>query len=116
MTDLLNKLTTENTSGLMPVGRAILVKHYDPQEKLSSTIVIPKSAQDREVMVDQRAVVVAIGPYAWPDEPPRAKIGDKVLISRMAGHLVEGTFDGLKYRIINDRDIFAQITQEQGEE
>lgn len=116
MKDSIMSLSAENTSGLEPLGRAVMVKHYDPQEQMSKTIVIPKNVQDREVMVDQRAVVVAIGPSAWPDEPARAAVGDRVLISRMSGHLVEGTFDGLKYRIINDRDIFARIVKEQGEE
>jgi hypothetical protein len=39
-------------------------------------------------------------------------VGDKVLISRMAGTIVKGTADGVMYRAINDRDIFMEIVEE----
>jgi co-chaperonin GroES (HSP10) len=101
----------ENTSGLEPLGRAVLVKHYQPERK-QGLIEIPDEYAARDLMVEQRAVVVALGPACWPDEPPRAKPGDKVLISRMAGHMAKGTADGQQYRLINDRDIFCAIVKE----
>lgn len=101
----------ENTSGLKPLGRAVLVEHYEP-EKAKSLIELPDIVQDRTLMVEQRAVVVEVGPACWPDEPPRAKPGDRVLISKMAGYMARGTADGKRYRIINDRDIFAAIVEE----
>lgn len=101
----------ENTSGLKPLGRAVLVKPYEPERK-ESLIVIPESAQERLSAVDSRAVVVELGAAVWPDEPYRAKPGDKVLISKMAGFVAKGTRDGQLYRFINDRDIFAAITSE----
>lgn len=100
-----------NTSGLRPLGRAVLVEHYEP-EKETSLIVLPDSVQDRTLMVEQRAVVVAIGPACWPDEPARAAPGDKVLISKLAGYMAIGPADGKRYRLINDRDIFAAIVEE----
>jgi co-chaperonin GroES (HSP10) len=101
----------ENQSGLKPLGRAVLVMHYEP-EKNKSLIVMPDSVVDRTLLVEQRAIVVEVGPACWPDEPPRAKPGDKILISKMAGYMAQGPADGMRYRIINDRDIFAQITKE----
>jgi co-chaperonin GroES (HSP10) len=102
----------ESKSGLKPVGRAVLVKPYEP-EKQSGLIVIPDSVQERTQMLEQRAVVVAIGESAWHDEPtPRAKVGDKVLVAKFAGAMAIGTLDGEKYRFVNDRDIFAVITGE----
>ena len=56
--------------------------------------------------------MVAIGPLAWKDEAgARAKVGDKVLVTKYAGYLAgQGqTADGLEYRLVNDRDIFARI-------
>ena len=106
MTDIIN------TSGLLPKGRAVLVQPYEP-EKASSIIEVPDFVQDRLRTIEQRAVVIAIGPSAWADEAtPRAQPGDKVLISAYSGHMATGTADKKQYRFINDKDIFAQIEVE----
>lgn len=104
-------MSCENTSGLKPLGRAVLVEHYEPERK-KGLIELPNSVHERTLMVEQRAVVVEVGPACWPDEPARAKPGDKVMISRMAGFMTRGTKDGKVYRIINDRDIFTAIVEE----
>jgi len=104
--------TTSNGSGLVPLGRAVLVEHYEPERK-GAMIQLPDSVHERTLMVEQRAVVIAIGPACWPDEPARAKVGDKVLISKLAGYMAKGPKDGKVYRLINDRDIFAGITEEE---
>lgn len=104
----------ENKSGLKPLGRAVLVKHYEPERK-HSLIELPDMVKDRTLMVEMRAVVVEVGAACWPDEPPRARPGDRVLISRMAGHMAQGPVDGERYRLINDRDIFAAITAEESD-
>ncbi len=102
-----------NQSGLKPCGRAILIAPYTPERK-EGLIIIPDDVQGRDQMIEQRAVIVDIGPHAWHDEPsPRAKIGDKVLVSAYAGYMAKGTADGLQYRFVNDRDIFALIEVEQ---
>jgi co-chaperonin GroES (HSP10) len=101
-----------NTSGVEPLGRAVLVKYYEP-ERQKTTIYIPEKVREHEVLLEQRAVVVALGPAVWPDEPPRAKVGDRVLIARMSGYALRGPADGELYRIVNDRDIFAAIVHEE---
>lgn len=103
----------ENTSGLEPLGRAVLVRHDDVKEKMSGSIIIPPKAKERDDMVDQRVTVVMVGGGCWPDEPPRAQPGDRVLISAMAGMLVKGETGGSTFRLVNDRDIFAKIIGEQ---
>src|SRR5258706_1055932 len=103
-----------NPSGLLPRGRAVLVKPYEPQAVKSSVIAIPQSARERLEMVEQRAVVLDIGPSAWHDEPtPRAQIGDRVIFTKFAGYMAIGPADGEQYRLINDRDIFASITSKE---
>lgn len=102
----------ENNSGLKPLGRAVLVEHYEP-EKRGSLIEIPDIVKERTLMVEQRAIVIEVGPACWPDEPPRAQPGDRVLISKMSGYMAKGPADGKTYRLINDRDIFAAITKEE---
>lgn len=105
-------MMSENKSGLKPLGRAVLVKPYVPEQH-GGLLVLPESVQERDSLVEQRATVVEVGEHAWHDEPtPRAKPGDKVLISRFAGFLAKGTADGEQYRFVNDRDIFAAIEVE----
>lgn len=105
--------TIVNESGLKPLGRAVLVRPYEPEIK-NSVIVIPKSAADRQTMAESRVIVIEAGPSAWEDEPgPRAKPGDKVLVTKFAGYQAVGTADGVQYRLVNDRDIFCQIVEEE---
>jgi co-chaperonin GroES (HSP10) len=78
-------------------------------------IEIPDAVQVRQSMINTRAVVIAIGPNAWHDEPhPRAKVGEKVLVTSFAGFMAKGPKDGKQYRLVNDRDIFCAI--DDGEE
>ena len=64
-------------------------------------------------MIEDRAVVLEIGPAAWDNEPePRAKVGDHVMISKFAGTMAQGPLDGKTYRIINDQDIYVVIAPE----
>tara|TARA_R110000868_G_scaffold329439_1_gene590283 strand:- start:346 stop:666 length:321 start_codon:yes stop_codon:yes gene_type:complete len=101
-----------NTSGVAPLGRAVLVEYYTP-ERRDSLIYIPEEVRKAEVLLEQRAVVIAIGPEAWQDAAPRAKPGDRVLIAKFSGYACKGPRDGRLYRIINDQDIFAAITSEE---
>jgi co-chaperonin GroES (HSP10) len=102
----------DNLSGLDPRGVAVLIKTYEPERK-GGLIEIPDSVSGRMAMVDNRAVVVAIGPSAWHDEPvPRAKVGEKVLVTKFAGFMARGPKDGQMYRLVNDRDLFCAITDE----
>jgi co-chaperonin GroES (HSP10) len=109
----------ENTSGLVPLGRAVLVAPFDIEEVRGGLIHIPETIKTRDQMVEQRATVVAVGDFAWDDERdndnkivPRAKPGDVVLVTKFAGYMALGTADGKQYRLINDRDIFARIEEE----
>lgn len=101
----------ENTSGLTPLGVAVLIKPYEPERK-GGLIQVPDHVAGRMQMVDHRAVVIAVGPHAWADEPtPRAKPGDRVLVTKFAGFMAGSdiTADGEQYRIVNDRDIFCGL-------
>lgn len=103
----------ENLSGLEPRGVAVLIRPYEPERK-GAQIVLPDSVQGRMAMVDNRAIVVAVGASAWHDEPaPRAKVGEKVLVTKFAGFMAKGPRDGEMYRLVNDRDIFCAILEEE---
>ena len=99
----------QNKSGLKPLGRAVLVKPYEPPKK--GLIELPESVQERHIMLEVRAIVVEVGPHAWPDEPARCKPGDKVLVAKMNGFTAKGPLDGMTYRLVNDRDIFCGVIE-----
>jgi len=100
-----------NNSGLNPKGRAVLVKPYEPTIAQGS-IIIPDSVKANMQTVEQRAIVIAIGPECWKEEStPRAVKGEHVLISAYAGYMATGVKDKEQYRFVNDRDIFAGIEE-----
>lgn len=101
-----------NQSGLEPLGRAVLVKMYEPEKK-AGLIAIPDHIKAQRSIMEDRAEVIAIGPECWTDESaPRCAVGDRVIITRMAGYVAKGTRDDELYRLVNDRDIFCKITEE----
>ena len=102
-----------NESGLEPLGHAVLVEHYEP-ERTGGLIVMPAHIEDRNSMVEQRARIIALGKECWSGKQARALPGDLVLISKMSGYLAVGPADGKKYRLINDEDVFARITTDNG--
>lgn len=102
-----------NTSGLKPVGRAVLVKPYLVEERTAGGLILPDQVRNKDQLAEQRAVLIEVGPCAWRDEPvPRAKPGDKILFSKWAGYQAVGPADDEVYRIVNDSDIFTIITKE----
>ena len=99
----------KNESGLHPKGHAVLVRTVELEEMKASLIHIPASVRTTSAAMEHRAVVVEIGAEAWIEEKePRAKVGDKVMITRMAGFVAVGN-DELVYRLVNDRDIFCSV-------
>lgn len=106
----------ENTSGLKPVGRAVLVKPYMVEERTAGGLILPEQVRNKDQLAEQRAVLVEAGEHAWRDEPtPRARPGDRILFSKWAGYQAIGPADDQVYRIVNDSDIFTIITKEKGE-
>jgi chaperonin GroES len=100
-----------NKSGLKPLGRAVLLEPYEP-ERYAGKIIMPENARERSMMLEVRGIVVAIGEFAWPDEPARAKVGDKVMVSKWAGDIVNGPLDGKRYRMVNGDDVYCAIVEE----
>lgn len=101
---------TQNTSGLIPLGRAVLVEPLASDEIKSAIIAIPESAKDRLMMAEQQALVIAVGPEAWKEEAePRAKPGDRVMIAKYSGTMTIGPLDKKIYRAVNANDVFLRI-------
>ncbi len=102
----------ENKSGLKPKGVAVLVQPYEPELK-NTSLYIPPKVKTAMGVLENRVTVIEVGPACWADEKePRAKAGDRVLITKYVGFTATGPADGQEYRIVSDRDIFAEITDE----
>ena len=101
-------MKVENTSGIEPLGRAVLVLPYNAEQSVGM-IALPDQVVRANQLAEQKAVVMAIGPLAWAQEPsPRCKVGDHIQFARWAGHQVPG-MDGQIYRAVNDNDIFLKL-------
>lgn len=112
MSNLAWKERVINTTEFEPLGRAILVEPWEPEEKAKSVIELPKWVKDQENTRDVIVRVLAVGPHAWPDEPQRAFPGDIVFVAKYSGSMHQGR-DGKTYRFVTDRDIFARVRQQE---
>jgi len=87
---------------IKPLGKRVLVKKLDPEEKKSTGgIVLPDSAKSEKVV---RAEVVALG----TDEKLEVKVGDQVIISDSFSNteVIEGDE---KYLLVKDSEILAIV-------
>jgi len=116
-------------SGLEPVGHAVLLIPYQPEfdaAKRAGLAIPDEDFRMGGLLVEMRAIVIALGPDCWQRDTlprwlyrlvpglwrPRARPGDKVMVSKMAGAVVHGPLDGKVYRMVNDQDIFVRIMRE----
>jgi co-chaperonin GroES (HSP10) len=101
-----------NQSGLVPLGRAVLVRMIELDELRADSIIIPEQIRQSSAVMETRCEVVAIGASCWTDEPePRCAVGDKVIVTRLAGYVAVGPRDKGVYRLVNDRDIFCRVEE-----
>ena len=101
---------TENTSGLEPLGRAVLVRKIELEDLKATLIKIPDNVRQNAAMLEQRAEVVAIGPECWKDEQqPRCAVGDRVIVTKLSGYQVVGPEDGKLYCMVNANEVFCKI-------
>ena len=103
-----------NPSGIYPTEFKVLVLPSDIGEKFKGTSLLrPDTTKDRDEFAQMEGLLVAASPAAfsyaeWPEEGSKPLPGQKVLFARYAGVMVEGR-DGVKYRIINDKDVAAVL-------
>lgn len=116
-----------NQSGIEPVGRHILVKPDEVEEKTEGGIVLPEEARTKYSQAVSTGVVVGIGPDAFRHgttdiyklvdgelklverrvdgySKPFCKVGDRICFAKYAGKGIPGV-DGEQYRMMNDEDI-----------
>jgi chaperonin GroES len=123
-----------NQTGITPSGNRVVVKPDDIETTTAGGIVIPETEAQKHAHAQSTGRLVAVGPDAWmhttktverlmdgqwkPVERvttgysgPFAKVGERVAFAKYGGLQVEGE-DGEKYRILNDEDITARVSDE----
>ena len=99
-----------NEAGIHPTGSLVLVL----MDKVSSKMGLLDLTDDAihaQQLAQIRGTIVECGPRAWEEDRTkhydRPRVGDRVICRRYAGELVTGN-DGLfRYRVMNDKDIWA---------
>ncbi len=85
---------------VQPLGKNILIKVKEQEEKTASGIYLPDTASQEK---PQQGTVIAVG----TDENISVKSGQEVIYSRYSG--TEVTIDDEEYLIVKESDILAVI-------
>jgi chaperonin GroES len=92
---------------LMPLEDRVVVKLVEREEKTSSGIVLPDTAQEKP----QKATVMATGPGKYDNNgtlvPMPVKKGDLVLFAKYSG--TEVKLDGEDYLVLRATDILGVL-------
>ena len=92
---------------LRPLGDRVVIELIEAEEKTSSGIVLPGSAQEKP----QEGKVVAVGNGVVRDNGQRVELevkeGDRIVFSKYAG--TELKYDGTEYLILRESDILAVL-------
>ncbi|HSI65966.1 MAG TPA: co-chaperone GroES [Planococcus sp. (in: firmicutes)] len=92
---------------LRPLGDRVVIKLIEAEEKTSSGIVLPGSAQEKP----QEGKVVAVGNGVVGDNGQRTELdvkqGDRIIFSKYAG--TELKYEGNEYLILRESDILAVL-------
>ena len=121
-------------TGINPSGNRVVVKPDDVERKTEGGIIIPDAQADKHMHAQSTGTLVSVGPDAWSHttkmtyrlidgdyklvekvvtgySEPFANPGDRVAFAKYGGLQVEGA-DGELYRILNDEDITARVSDE----
>lgn len=105
--------TTKNLP-VKAVGWKVLLKPMIPQEVTKGGIILSDMTKDSQLISALVCEVVDVGPQAYADkerypEGPWCKIGDFVMIGRLAGSRFR--IDDEEYRLLNEDEVQAQVSE-----
>jgi co-chaperonin GroES (HSP10) len=101
-----------NSSGISVSGDRVLVLVEDLEEITEGGIIIAESALKQHGMSNVFGKLIDVGPDCWDDRTEvYADIGDRIVFAKFGGLFITGE-DGIEYRIFNDTDIIARVTNE----
>ncbi|TWT25432.1 co-chaperone GroES [Planomicrobium sp. CPCC 101110] len=92
---------------LRPLGDRVIIELIEAEEKTSSGIVLPGSAQEKP----QEGTVIAVGNGLIRENGQRTELdvkeGDRIIFSKYAG--TELKYQGKEYLILRENDILAVL-------
>ncbi|TWT05870.1 co-chaperone GroES [Planomicrobium sp. CPCC 101079] len=92
---------------LRPLGDRVIIELIEAEEKTSSGIVLPGSAQEKP----QEGNVIAVGNGIIRENGQRTELdvkeGDRIIFSKYAG--TELKYQGKEYLILRENDILAVL-------
>ncbi|WP_300410915.1 co-chaperone GroES [Lagierella sp.] len=88
---------------LKPIGKRLVVKMLEVEDKTASGIVLPSSAQEKP----QVAEVVAISDKLLEKDNLNIEVGSKVIYSKYAG--TEVKLDSEEYIVVKLEDVLAIV-------
>ncbi|MBT2583933.1 co-chaperone GroES [Planococcus sp. ISL-109] len=92
---------------LRPLGDRVIIELVEVEEKTSSGIVLPGSAQEKP----QEGKVIAVGNGLIREDGQRTELdvaeGDRIVFSKYAG--TEFKYEGKEYLILRENDILAIV-------
>ena len=86
-----------------PVGRRVIVKRLEEEDKKKGGIIVPDTAKEKP----QEGIVENVAKVGKDDDPLPVKKGDKILFGKYSGTEIE--YDGEEYLILSEDDILAKI-------
>lgn len=105
----------KNTSGIRPVEYRVLIRPDPIEQRSQGGILLPDDTHDREEMSQVKGTLIAYGDSAFSDfsQPERQALrpGARVYYAKYQGILTIGA-DNEEYRLMNDKDVGAIITEE----
>ena len=103
---------TSNSSGIHPTGSLVLVL-MDQVATHHGGIALTDESITAQQVAQIRGTLLEIGPRAWEEERygtgpgQHPNIAARVICRRYAGELVTGMDNLFRYRVMNDKDIWA---------
>ena len=100
-------------SGITPTEFKVLLLTDTVEERTAGGIIKPVERVERDQYAAMEGVIIAASPLAftyenWPEGARKPQVGDRVIFAKYAGATVEGR-DGVKYRLVADKDIGAVL-------
>jgi co-chaperonin GroES (HSP10) len=99
---------------IKPAGHRVLVEPDKVDEKEGS-LFLPQEVRARMGDAQIFGTVVALGRNAFKDfsdGKPWCKVGERVAFAKYGGFIIQDPADKKLYRLLNDEDICAVITEE----
>lgn len=106
-----------NKSGIEITGHRILLAPEGGEKITEGGIVIPDNVAEHEETKSVWAEVLAMGYDCYTDKTTDyCDVGDRVLVGKYAGKFEVSPLNGKRYRVLNDLDVIAVLTEENNHE